>query len=153
MQAIDKKWMMYILKRDVNPWRHPDASTTRRTAELRSDQTPGSFNKLLSSRKTVVFISPRLCRAHLIYRYNNIVSLLYPTWQRNITQLDSKPERAPSCLWHRARLNLASSPLSYGSPVPTDVCLLYQLYINIISTLIQHILRHHHNRNMDLTYI
>ena len=107
--------------------------------------------QLFSSRKNVVFISLRLCRTQIIYRCSYIVSLLCPTWQRNLNPLGSKPERVPSCLWQH------SSPpqprITARSPVPTDVCPLYELYINITTTLIQHILRHHHNRNIDLPYI
>ena len=98
-----------------------------------------------------MFILPRLCRTHIIYRYSYIVSLPCPTWQRNINPLGSKPECAPSCFWQH------SGPPQHGitarSPVLTDVCPLYKLYINIITTLISHILRHHHNRNIDSTYI
>ena len=42
-------------------------------------KTPGSLNKLPSSRKNVVFISPRLCRTHIIYKYSYIVHSLCQT--------------------------------------------------------------------------
>ena len=54
--------------------------------------------QLLSSRKNVVFISPRLCRTHILYRYSYIVLSLYLTMTENINQLGSKLERAPSCI-------------------------------------------------------
>ena len=65
----------------------------------------------------------------------------------NINRLGSKLERAPSCIKKH------SGPLQPRTTEPTDARPLYALYINIITTLIQHILSHHHNRNIDLTYI
>ena len=104
-----------------------------------------------------MFISPRLCRPHLIYRYNYIVSLPCPTWQRNIKLFGSKhakPERAPSCVSQHSG---SPQPRITARSRPTLLCPLtsvpYNKLINIITKLIQHILRPHHNRNMDLTYI
>ena len=80
------------------------------------------FNlQIHSTNSFLLFISPCLCRTHIIYRYSYmyIVSLLCPTWQRKINQLGSKPERAPSCLWQhsgspqpRIKPALLSSPTS-----------------------------------------
>ena len=110
-------------------------------------KTPGSLNKLPFSRKNVVFIYPRLCRTHIIYRYSYIVLSLCLTMTENINQLGSKLERAPSCIRQH------TGPPQPRITAPTDARPLYALYINIITTLIYHIPRHHHNRNIDLPYI
>ena len=70
------------LKSDVNPWRHPDANTTRRTAKSWfSISDPRLIQQSPSLEKRRVYFSS-LCGPHIIYWYNYIVSWLYPTWQR-----------------------------------------------------------------------
>ena len=85
-----------------------------------------------------MFISLRLCGTHIIYKYSYIVLSLCLTMTENINRLGSKLERAPSCIKKH------SGPLQPRTTEPTDARPLYALYINIITTLIQHILSHHH---------
>ena len=125
-----------MVKRDVNPWRQHD------TADCKGLVHSGSFNKLLSSRNTVAFIAPRLCRPHLIYRYNYIVSLPCPTWQSHKTTVLNQSAHYCACDSTLAHLNLASSPLSYRS-IPLSCA---HQRLPLISTL------HQHNHNTDLTY-
>ena len=123
-----------------------------------------------------MFISARLCRTHIIYRYSYIGISLCLTITQN---LSSKLERAlctallpcialgPALVPHSTshnpalfvqhKINELFSTISWliliVVSMPTDVRPSYALYIIIITTLYDHIIRHHHNRNIDLTYI